>query len=68
MFLYTSQMEVIYYTPDSREHAQACVHNLHYLWDDIQLSKGSWNKDRDIIMDIDGKKNTFCIALLLVMA
>ena len=28
----------------------------HYLWDDIQISKSGWNKDREVDVLISGKK------------
>ena len=28
----------------------------HFIWNDIQLSKGKINKDRLLEMDVDGKK------------
>ena len=34
---------------------QACASNVHFLWDDVQISKGSWNKDREVTMTIAGK-------------
>ena len=52
-------MQAIYYTPDCRELPQACG-NEHYLWDDRQLSKGSWNKDREIVVTIGGNEEKLC--------
>lgn len=47
------QRQRMLYSPDCRELVQSCS-NMHFLWDDIQLSKGSWNKDRDVSISIDG--------------
>ena len=35
-----------FYTPDCTQLPQSTA-NPHYLWDDIQISKSGWNKDRD---------------------
>ena len=48
---------IVYYIPDYRELPQASSDlGIHFLWDDIQLSKSSWNKDREVHVSI-GENN-----------
>lgn len=43
------------YTPDCKSLAQSCQSNPHFIWDDIQLSKGTW-RDRDIKLAIESEE------------
>ena len=43
------------YTDDCTKLPQSCASNKHFLWDDIQVSKESWNKDREITVTLDEK-------------
>ena len=45
----------MYFIPDLTELEQSSD-NSHYLWNDIQFSKGQLNKDRKIEVEIGGKK------------
>ena len=40
-------MQKAFYTPDCTQLPQSTA-NPHYLWDDIQISKSGWNKDREV--------------------
>ena len=44
-----------FYTPNCRELPQSSG-NAHFLWDDTQLSKSRWNKDREVDLTISGRK------------
>lgn len=44
----------LYYIPDCKSFHQAAISDHHYLWNDIQLSKGQGNKDRLIEAEIGG--------------
>ena len=46
----------LYYIPDCTSLHQAANPNHHYLWNDIQLSKGQGNKDRLIEVEIGATK------------
>ena len=45
---------VLFYTPDCTKLEQT-ADNSHFMWHDIQLSKGPLNKDRKIEVEINGK-------------
>ena len=49
------QMQGAFYSDDCKKLPQSSDSNPHFLLDDIQVSKGSWNKDREITVTIDGK-------------
>ena len=49
------KMQRVYYTPNCTELEQSCSTNHHFLWDDNQLSKGSW-KDREVKVNIDNEQ------------
>ena len=49
-------MQCLYYTQDCTKLPQYAPGKPHFIWDDIQLSKGKLNKDRRIDVDIDGEK------------
>ena len=49
-------MQFMYFTPDCSKLPQYCPENPHFLWEDIQLSKGKLNKDRLIEVTVDGEK------------
>ena len=49
------QTQNAYYTDDCTKLPQSCALNRHFLWDNIQVSKGSWNKDREITVTLDKK-------------
>ena len=42
-------------TPDCTKLPQSTT-NSHFLWDDIQLSKSGWNKDRQVDVLLSGKR------------
>ena len=48
-------IQQLYYIPDVAKLEQTCD-DTHFLWKDIQLSKGQLNKTRLITADIAGKK------------
>ena len=50
----TSKYQRAYYTTDCMSLPQS-TSNPHFLWDDIQLSKSGWNKDRRLDVEIGGK-------------
>ena len=52
-FYEKEQNQSIFYTPNALERDQADTSNPHFMWDDIQLSKGKVNKDRQIFFEID---------------
>ena len=55
--LYTHPCEQnLYFIPDITQLDQCSSDNLHFLWNDLQFSKGQLNKDRLIEVDIGGKK------------
>ena len=41
------QNQVIMHTNDCRKLGQSCDKKYHFMWDDIQLSKGTW-RDREV--------------------
>ena len=47
-FYEKEQKQSAFYTPNLLKLDQADTSNPHFLWDDIQLSKGKVNKDRQI--------------------
>ena len=50
----------LYYIPDCTSLQQASSSNPHFLWNDIQLSKGQVNKDRLIQVEVgDNKESVF---------
>lgn len=51
----TQQSQRALFVDDCMKLPQACVSNPHFLWDDVQISKGSWNKDREVTVTIAGK-------------
>lgn len=48
-------IQQLWYVQDIYALQQSCE-DPHYIWKDIQLSKGQLNKDRLITVDLDGKK------------
>lgn len=50
------QGNVLYYCPDIQKLPHFTEKNPHFLWQDIQFSKGSSNKDRLINVNIDEKE------------
>ena len=46
----------LYYIPDCNQLQQSSTSNPHFLWSDMQLSKGKLNKDRLIEVEIGNKK------------
>ena len=50
------QSQCLYYIPDCTKLPQYVQGKPHFIWDDIQLSKGKLNKDGQIDVDIDGEK------------
>jgi len=50
------QMQAIYYTPDVFKLDEADLSNPHFMWDDIQLSKGKLNKDRLVTVEVASEK------------
>ena len=57
-FLKSEKMQFMYFTPDCSKLPQHCPENPHFLWEDIQLSKGKLNKNRltDHEVTVDGEK------------
>ena len=47
------QMQVVYYVPDCTKLDQCCNSNPHFLWHDIQLSKGKINRDYTFSLVLD---------------
>ena len=65
---FTSQMQVVYYTPNSRELLRH-VFTIFIICGMIyNFLKGAGTKTGILSSTLTVKKNTFCIALLLVMA
>ena len=54
--LQSKMMQCLYYTPDCIKLPQCAPGKPHFIWDDIHISKGKLNKDRQIDVDIDGEK------------
>ena len=55
----TNRTHAVLYTPDCMELPQASSDSsVHYLWNDIQISKGSWNKDREVQVKIGDTNET----------
>ena len=54
----SEQNQVIMYTSDCRKVGQSCNKKYHFMWDDIQLSKGTW-RDREVKVNLnnDGVQN-----------
>ena len=46
-----------FYTADCTQLPQSTA-NPHYLWDDIQISKSGWNKDREVDVLLSDKTET----------
>ena len=55
-----------YFTPDCTKLSQHARSKPHFLWNDIQLSKGKLNKDRQIEVDLDGEKTRLVYVVTLV--
>ena len=54
--VYTSSaFQRAFYTPNCRDLPQSSD-NVNFLWDDVQLSKSGWNKDREVEFTISGRK------------
>ena len=51
----TSLQQQLYFTSDVSQLVQSCE-DLHFIWKDIQLSKGPLNKDRLIEIEIQEMK------------
>ena len=56
-------MQTAYYVDDATRLPQACVSNPHFMWDDAQISKRSWNKDRQISVIINYASINFILHL-----
>ena len=54
----SEQGNVLYYCPDIQKLSHFTEKNVHFLWQDIQFSKGSSNKDRLINVNIDEKEES----------
>jgi len=52
----TAQMQCVFYTEDCSKLQQSPNHDPHFMWNDVQLSKGKLNKDRLIEMFIGSIK------------
>ena len=50
------QMQVAYYCEDCTKLDQNCSTDPHFLWHDIQMSKGKVNKDYSIFVELGGVK------------
>ena len=48
----------LYFIPDITQLDQCSSDNPHFLWNDLQLSKGQMNKDRLIEVEMSGKKES----------
>jgi len=46
-------MQTMFFTPDCSKLSQYCPESPHFLWEDIQLSKGKLSKDRLVELLID---------------
>ena len=53
----TPRQQQLYYTPDVSQLIQSCD-DTHFMWKDIQLSKGSLNKDRIVEAEIKGESES----------
>ena len=47
------KMQRAFYTPNCMEMPQA-TSDPHYMWEDMQISKSGWNKDREVEVMING--------------
>ena len=55
--VYTSvQLQCVYQIDDYNTLEQSAESDPHFIWNNIQLSKGKLNKDRLLEMDVGGKK------------
>ena len=54
--LKSKKMQTMFFTPDCSQLPQYCQGRSHFIWEDIQLSKGKLNKDRLIEVTIDNDK------------
>ena len=52
----TAQMQCVFYTADYTTLQQSSSHDKHFMWNDVQLSKGKLNKDRLIDMFVGSTK------------
>ena len=52
-----SKLQRAYYTDDYKSLPQS-TSDPHFLWQDIQMSKSGWNKDRQVTVKIAGKSET----------
>ena len=52
----TAQLQCVYHIDDYKTLEQSVESDPHFIWNDIQLSKGKINKDRLLEMDVGGKK------------
>lgn len=59
--------QYLHYTPDRTKLSQYAPGKPDFIWDDIQLSNGKLNKDRQIDVDIDREKVQLIITHCLVM-
>lgn len=50
----------LYYIPNWKSLNQATSSNPHFLWNDIQLSKGNLNQDREIEVEVGEEKLKVC--------
>ena len=66
-FFKSEKMQFMYFTPDCFKLPQYCPENPHFLWEDIQLSKGKFNKNRLTEVTVDGEKLKFHYHLHPVM-
>jgi len=54
----SAQRQCVYAVNDYKTLEQSAESDPHFIWNDIQLSKGKLNKDRLLEMDIGGKKES----------
>lgn len=52
----SKRIQTMYFTTDCSKLPQYCEQSSHFIWDDIQLSKGKLNKDRLIEVMVDNDK------------
>ena len=59
----TAQLQCVYHIDDYKTLEQSVESDPHFIWNDIQLSKGKLNKDRLLEMDVGGKKRTYLLSI-----